>query len=161
MVLEKALSARKWHLRKQLTLQLGLTTGYLIPKGWKVMPLFRNIHHNPEFFTDPHKFDPSRFEVCSLSWQRCVCVCFSFLVLFMRTRVKLKALRRFLQCLWLKAFLKNFLTIFVFHGCTQTAPKPNTFMPFGSGVHACPGNELAKLEMLVMTHHLVSKFRYC
>ncbi|KAJ4701754.1 Abscisic acid 8'-hydroxylase [Melia azedarach] len=77
--------------------------GYLIPKGWKVMPLFRNIHHNPEFFTDPHKFDPSRFE---------------------------------------------------------TAPKPNTFMPFGSGVHACPGNELAKLEMLVMTHHLVSKFRW-
>lgn len=38
--------------------------GYLIPKGWKVMPLFRNIHHNPEFFPDPHIFDPSRFEVC-------------------------------------------------------------------------------------------------
>ncbi|XP_044509892.1 abscisic acid 8'-hydroxylase CYP707A1-like [Mangifera indica] len=77
--------------------------GYLIPKGWKAMPLFRNNHHNPEFFTDPQKFDPSRFEV---------------------------------------------------------APKPNTFMPFGSGVHSCPGNELAKLEMLVMTHHLVSKFRW-
>lgn len=27
------------------------------------MPLFRNIHHNPEFFSDPQKFDPSRFEV--------------------------------------------------------------------------------------------------
>ncbi|XP_031267204.1 abscisic acid 8'-hydroxylase CYP707A1-like isoform X4 [Pistacia vera] len=77
--------------------------GYLIPKGWKVMPLFRNIHHNPEFFPDPQKFDPSRFEV---------------------------------------------------------AQKPNTFTPFGSGVHSCPGNELAKLEMLVMTHHLVSKFRW-
>lgn len=37
--------------------------GYLIPKGWKVMPLFRNIHHNPEFFSDPQNFDPSRFEV--------------------------------------------------------------------------------------------------
>ncbi|KAB1220243.1 Abscisic acid 8'-hydroxylase 4 [Morella rubra] len=72
--------------------------GYLIPKGWKVMPLFRNIHHNPEFFSEPQRFDPSRFEV---------------------------------------------------------APKPNTFMPFGSGVHACPGNELAKLEMLIMIHHLV------
>ncbi|MBA0808151.1 hypothetical protein Gohar_023910, partial [Gossypium harknessii] len=36
--------------------------GYLIPKGWKVMPLFRNIHHNPDFFIDPQKFDPSRFE---------------------------------------------------------------------------------------------------
>ncbi|KAK3028289.1 hypothetical protein RJ639_037466 [Escallonia herrerae] len=77
--------------------------GYLIPKGWKVMPLFRNNHHNPEFFSNPHAFDPSRFEA---------------------------------------------------------APKPNTFMPFGSGVHACPGNELAKLEILVMIHHLVSKFRW-
>lgn len=37
--------------------------GYLIPKGWKVMPLFRNIHHNPEFFSAPQNFDPSRFEV--------------------------------------------------------------------------------------------------
>ncbi|CAL1410773.1 unnamed protein product [Linum trigynum] len=77
--------------------------GYLIPKGWKVMPLFRNIHHNPEYFSEPHKFDPSRFEV---------------------------------------------------------APKPNTFMPFGNGVHACPGNELAKLEMLIFIHHLVTKFRW-
>ena len=42
---------------------LGILAGYLIPKGWKVMPLFRNIHHNPEFFTEPQKFDPSRFEV--------------------------------------------------------------------------------------------------
>ncbi|KAF5747047.1 hypothetical protein HS088_TW06G01224 [Tripterygium wilfordii] len=77
--------------------------GYLIPKGWKVMPLFRNIHHNPAFFNDPKKFDPSRFEV---------------------------------------------------------APKPNTFMPFGSGVHSCPGNELAKLEMLIAVHHLVTNFRW-
>ncbi|KAF7144407.1 hypothetical protein RHSIM_Rhsim05G0084600 [Rhododendron simsii] len=77
--------------------------GYLIPKGWKVMPLFRNIHHNPEFFVDPQNFDPSRFEV---------------------------------------------------------VPKPNTFMPFGTGVHACPGNELAKLEMLILIHHLVTKFRW-
>lgn len=76
--------------------------GFLIPKGWKAMPLFRNIHHNPEFFPEPHKFNPSRFEV---------------------------------------------------------SPKPNTFMPFGSGVHACPGNELAKLETLIMIHHLVVKFR--
>ncbi|KAL2498267.1 Abscisic acid 8'-hydroxylase 4 [Abeliophyllum distichum] len=77
--------------------------GYLIPKGWKVMPLFRNIHHNPDFFVDPQKFDPSRFE---------------------------------------------------------DVVKPNTFMPFGSGVHACPGNELAKLEILVMIHHLASQLRY-
>jgi (+)-abscisic acid 8'-hydroxylase len=38
-------------------------SGYLIPKGWKVLPLFRNIHHSPENFKEPEKFDPSRFEV--------------------------------------------------------------------------------------------------
>ncbi|XP_048535508.1 abscisic acid 8'-hydroxylase 1 [Triticum urartu] len=77
--------------------------GYLIPKGWKVLPLFRNIHHNPDHFPSPEKFDPSRFEV---------------------------------------------------------APKPNTFMPFGNGTHSCPGNELAKLEMLVLCHHLATKYRW-
>ncbi|XP_062194557.1 abscisic acid 8'-hydroxylase 3-like [Phragmites australis] len=77
--------------------------GFLIPKGWKVMPLFRNIHHNPDYFQDPQKFDPSRFQV---------------------------------------------------------APRPKTFMPFGNGVHACPGNELAKLEMLVLIHHLVTGYRW-
>ncbi|VFQ62484.1 unnamed protein product [Cuscuta campestris] len=77
--------------------------GYLIPKGWKVLPLFRNIHHSPENFPDPEKFDPSRFEV---------------------------------------------------------SPKPNTFLPFGNGTHACPGNELAKLEILVFLHHLTTKYRW-
>lgn len=41
----------------------------------------------------------------------------------------------------------------------QVSPRPNTFMPFGNGVHACPGNELAKLEMLVLIHHLVTGYR--
>ncbi|KAL6661280.1 hypothetical protein ACP70R_000664 [Stipagrostis hirtigluma subsp. patula] len=77
--------------------------GFLIPKGWKVMPLFRNIHHSPEYFQDPQKFDPSRFKV---------------------------------------------------------APRAGTFLPFGSGVHACPGNELAKLEMLVLVHRLVTAYRW-
>ncbi|CAI9094961.1 OLC1v1030804C1 [Oldenlandia corymbosa var. corymbosa] len=77
--------------------------GYLIPKGWKVMPLFRNIHHSPDNFPDPEKFNPSRFEA---------------------------------------------------------NPKPNTFMPFGNGTHSCPGNELAKLEMLVLIHHLTTKYRW-
>lgn len=37
--------------------------GYVIPKGWKVLPLFRSIHHCSDFFPQPEKFDPSRFEV--------------------------------------------------------------------------------------------------
>lgn len=77
--------------------------GYLIPKGWKVLPLFRNIHHSPDNFPEPEKFNPSRFEV---------------------------------------------------------SPKPNTFMPFGNGVHSCPGNELAKLEILILVHHLTTKYRW-
>ncbi|KAM0934031.1 putative (+)-abscisic acid 8'-hydroxylase [Dioscorea sansibarensis] len=77
--------------------------GYLIPKGWKVLPLFRNIHHSPDHFPDPEKFDPSRFE---------------------------------------------------------KSPKPNTYIPFGNGTHSCPGNELAKLEMLVLLHHLTTRYRW-
>ncbi|CAN6833527.1 unnamed protein product [Brassica oleracea] len=77
--------------------------GYLIPKGWKVLPLFRRIHHSSNIFPEPEKFEPSRFEV---------------------------------------------------------APKPYTFMPFGSGSHSCPGSELAKLEMLVLLHHLTTSFRW-
>ena len=53
-----------------------LAAGYLIPKGWKVMPLFRNIHHSPDHFPCPEKFDPSRFEV-SLSFSGC---CFAICV---------------------------------------------------------------------------------
>lgn len=37
--------------------------GYFIPKGWKVLPLFRSIHHCADFFPHPDRFDPSRFEV--------------------------------------------------------------------------------------------------
>ncbi|XP_010536060.1 PREDICTED: abscisic acid 8'-hydroxylase 1-like [Tarenaya hassleriana] len=77
--------------------------GYLIPKGWKVLPLFRNIHHNSQIFPDPEKFDPSRFKV---------------------------------------------------------ATKPNAFMPFGNGTHSCPGNELAKLEISILIHHLTTKYRW-
>ncbi|KAL5580962.1 hypothetical protein UlMin_013404 [Ulmus minor] len=77
--------------------------GYVIPKGWKVLPLFRNIHHSSDFFPHPDKFDPSRFEV---------------------------------------------------------PPRPNTFLAFGNGVHSCPGNELAKLEILILLHHFTTTCRW-
>ncbi|XP_071741016.1 abscisic acid 8'-hydroxylase 2-like [Rutidosis leptorrhynchoides] len=37
--------------------------GYLIPRGWKVLPLFRTIHYSSDFFPNPDQFNPSRFEV--------------------------------------------------------------------------------------------------
>jgi hypothetical protein len=55
---------KSYILIKQRIYHCYIYIGYLIPKGWKVLPMFRNIHHNPEFFPDPHIFDPSRFEVC-------------------------------------------------------------------------------------------------
>jgi ent-kaurenoic acid hydroxylase len=37
--------------------------GYLIPKGWKVLTWFRDVHIDPEVFPDPRKFDPARWDV--------------------------------------------------------------------------------------------------
>ncbi|XP_004308373.1 PREDICTED: beta-amyrin 28-oxidase-like, partial [Fragaria vesca subsp. vesca] len=36
--------------------------GYLITKGTKLYVTVFSTHKNPEYFPDPHKFDPSRFE---------------------------------------------------------------------------------------------------
>ncbi|KAG1335420.1 hypothetical protein COCNU_03G015390 [Cocos nucifera] len=36
--------------------------------------------------------------------------------------------------------------------------KPKHFMPFGGGMRQCPGEELAKLEIIVFTHHLILNY---
>ncbi|KAB2010766.1 hypothetical protein ES319_D10G264700v1 [Gossypium barbadense] len=36
--------------------------GYTIPKGWKAFWMVHTTHKNPKYFTDPERFDPSRFE---------------------------------------------------------------------------------------------------
>lgn len=40
-------------------------TGYKIKKGWSVNLDVVSIHHDPELFPNPKKFDPSRFDVSS------------------------------------------------------------------------------------------------
>lgn len=38
--------------------------------------------------------------------------------------------------------------------------SPNVFTPFGGGPRRCPGYELARVELSVFLHHLVTRFRY-
>lgn len=37
--------------------------GYKIKKGWSVNLDVVSIHHDPQVFPDPEKFNPSRFDV--------------------------------------------------------------------------------------------------
>eukprot|EP00249_Psilotum_nudum_P036246 c6641_g1_i1 orf=89-1567(-) len=36
---------------------------YCIPKGWAVFPFFRGVHLNSQFYSDPHLFNPWRWQV--------------------------------------------------------------------------------------------------
>lgn len=36
----------------------------------------------------------------------------------------------------------------------------NTFSPFGGGQRLCPGLELARLEISIFLHHLVTSYRW-
>ncbi|KAK7851807.1 abscisic acid 8'-hydroxylase 4 [Quercus suber] len=92
-------------------------------KGWKVMPLFRNIHHNPEFFPDPQNFDPSRFNVGSVAKKGLISNCI---------------------CFWMDA------------GC----PKTQYFHAIWQRRALLSGNELAKLETLILIHHLLTNFKW-
>ncbi|KAJ7532742.1 hypothetical protein O6H91_13G017700 [Diphasiastrum complanatum] len=39
-------------------------------------------------------------------------------------------------------------------------PPPNTYMPFGNGNRKCLGSEIAKTQMLILIHHIVSNYRW-
>ncbi|KAL8235121.1 hypothetical protein R6Q59_021221 [Mikania micrantha] len=49
-----------WYSRKAA--QDFEINGYRIKKGWSVNLDVVSIHHDPQVFADPHKFDPSRFD---------------------------------------------------------------------------------------------------
>ncbi|KAM7503521.1 hypothetical protein LguiB_002425 [Lonicera macranthoides] len=69
---------------------------FSIPKGWKAFWSVHTTHKDPKYFSNPEKFDPSRFE--------------------------------------------------------GNGPMPFTFVPFGGGPRMCPGNEFARLEILIFMH---------
>ncbi|KAF8654419.1 hypothetical protein HU200_061602 [Digitaria exilis] len=115
------------------------------PYGWKVMPLFSNLHHSPEFFKDPHKFDPSRVQRENVLTSDTSSLAGTYTIVRAQRSGRPHDNNR--------RVLNN-------THATLVAPRPGTFLPFGSGVHACPGNDLAKLEMLVLLHRLVTTYRY-
>ncbi|KAI3920257.1 hypothetical protein MKW92_038848 [Papaver armeniacum] len=78
--------------------------GFSVPKGWKLLWSTYSTHKNPDYFPEPAKFDPTRFE--------------------------------------------------------GKGPAPYTYVPFGGGPHVCPGQEVAKLQILVFMYHVVKRYKW-
>ncbi|KAL0320443.1 UNVERIFIED_CONTAM: Taxadiene 5-alpha hydroxylase [Sesamum radiatum] len=75
--------------------------GYRIPKGWKVLWTAYGTHYNQEYFEDPLRFKPSRFE---------------------------------------------------------EPIQPYAYVPFGGGPRLCAGYQLAKLNILIFVHYVVTRY---
>jgi ent-kaurenoic acid hydroxylase len=42
---------------------MASTSGYIIPKGWRVLTWFRSVHLDSEIYDNPLEFKPERWEV--------------------------------------------------------------------------------------------------
>ncbi|KAL9244284.1 hypothetical protein vseg_018079 [Gypsophila vaccaria] len=77
--------------------------GYLIPKGWKVLWTVYGTQNSEEYFKEPERFDPGRFD--------------------------------------------------------EPIP-PNVFLAFGGGPRMCAGNQLAKINILIFVHLVVTNYNW-
>ncbi|MFQ6647581.1 hypothetical protein Gotur_021353 [Gossypium turneri] len=77
--------------------------GFTIPKGWKVLWTAYGTHYNEEYFKDPLRYDPSRF---------------------------------------------------------QEFVPPYVYVPFGGGPRTCAGYQLAKLNILIFLHYVVTAYHW-
>ncbi|KAK1264844.1 hypothetical protein QJS04_geneDACA017012 [Acorus gramineus] len=46
-----------------------------------------------------------------------------------------------------------------FEGSSKSFP-PFSYIPFGGGPHSCPGNEFARVEVLLIVHHLIVNYQW-
>ncbi|KAK1283169.1 hypothetical protein QJS10_CPB21g01606 [Acorus calamus] len=46
-----------------------------------------------------------------------------------------------------------------FMGPSKSFP-PFSYIPFGAGPHVCPGNEFARIEVLLVLHHMILNYRW-
>lgn len=53
------------NLKRNITIRYEclVFSGYLIPKGWKILVWFRSVHLDPTIYSNPWEFDPSRWDV--------------------------------------------------------------------------------------------------
>ncbi|CAN1825292.1 Ent-kaurenoic acid oxidase 1 [Linum perenne] len=113
--------------------------GYMIPKGWRVLVWFRNVHLDDEIFPKARDFDPSRWDVSPLS---------SSYVLSCQLYDHSIVLLGYIYI--------NNKSLFV--GMQNHTPKAGSFLPFGAGSHMCPGNDLAKIEIAAFLHYFLVNY---
>ena len=44
----------------------------MIPKGWKVFPIFTAVHLDPSLHENPYAFNPMRWTVSTIFYNRCI-----------------------------------------------------------------------------------------
>ena len=52
------------------------------------------------------------------------------------------------------------VTVLLTMMCNKTAPKIDTYLGFGIGPKSCPGQEMARIQTILLNNHLITKCRY-